>query len=69
MMATEISVNEPERKRLLDLLICLGALPGHASNPNQFTQHYSQVLGKAGAIEYFSLIEWTMQSKQQETKK
>lgn len=68
-MATEIVVDEATRKRLLDLLICIGALPGHASNSNQFTQHYIQVLGKEGAIEYFSLIEWTMQSKRQETKK
>ena len=67
-MATEVMVDEEERKRLLDLLICLGALPGHASKPNHFTEHYNQVLGKAGSIEFFSLIEWAIQSKRQETK-
>lgn len=68
-MSVELVVNEAERKRLLDLLICLGALPGHATKPNQFTEHYIQVLGKKAAIEFFSMIELSVQTKQQETKK
>lgn len=67
-MSTEIDITKAVSKKLMDRLICDGALPGHASKPNEYTQHYQQVLGKAGAIEYFSLVEWTLQSTLQETK-